>query len=82
MVVAVNVAVAEPLGTVTVAGTFTKVDEDERDTVKLPVGALLSVTVPVVELPLATVLGEKLSDATGSSTTVKIALAEVRGFVA
>jgi hypothetical protein len=74
--------VVEPLATVTVAGTCTKAELDVRPTVKLPVGAVVKVTVPVAELPLATSEGEKLREAMGSSLTVRMAFADVRVLVA
>jgi hypothetical protein len=75
-VVAVNDAVFEPAETVTVAGTVASLREADKLTVKLPVGADVKVTVPVVEHPAVTVLGDKVNDERESSVTVRIAFAE------
>jgi hypothetical protein len=74
--VTVNVPVVEPAGTVTVAGMVTSFSEAERLTVRFAVGAESSVTVPVVVHPPVTVLGESVSDAIESSTTVTTAFAD------
>jgi hypothetical protein len=48
----------------------------ERLTVRFPVGAEASVTVPVEVQPPVTVLGERLRETTDSVTTLRMALAE------
>jgi hypothetical protein len=80
--VAVKVAVVWPARIVTVAGRLTWFVAADRLTVRFPVGAVARVTVPVVAVPPVIVLGERLSEAIESSTTVKIVFAEDCGFVA
>jgi hypothetical protein len=82
VVVAVNVPVVEPAATVMVAGTVTSLVAAERLTVKVPVGAEVNVTVPVVVHPAVTVLGERLSETIASLSAVKIAFAEECAVVA
>jgi hypothetical protein len=81
-VATVKVAVVDPFATVTVAGTEIKPNADERLTVTFPVGALLSVIVPVVVPPAVTLDGERLREVMAYSTTVKIAFADECGLVA
>ncbi len=58
VVVSVNVAVAAPAGTVTLAGVVADALLSERVTTTPPVGAKpVNVTVPVVEFPPATLVG-------------------------
>ena len=71
----VKVPVVDPAGTVIVAGIETSLSDEDKLTTRLPVGAELKVTVPVVEQPPVIVLGEKLSDEMESPTTVRIAFA-------
>ena len=60
VVAAVNVRLVEPAATVTLAGTVAAAELSERLTTVPPEGAAaLSVTVPVEELPPATVDGER-----------------------
>jgi len=72
--VTVNVALVAPAATVTLLGTFTYVVlELDRPTVWPPVGAApVRVTVPVLELPPATDVGDKLS-ALKPGVTVSVA---------
>jgi len=68
VVVAVNVAEVCPAGTVTVAGTVTRLLLLDRLTFAPPAGAaIFSETVPVLELPLTTLLGLNVS-AVGAGT--------------
>lgn len=54
----VKLAVAEPPGTVTLAGTLVALELSESDTITPPLGAAaLKVTVPVEELPPTTLVG-------------------------
>ena len=77
-VVTVNVADVCPAATVTVAGTIADELLDASATNKPPVGAgLLSVTVPVDDVPPATVVGFNTTDATSGDVTVSDALAVV-----
>jgi hypothetical protein len=63
VVVIVNVAVVAPAATVTLAGTVADALLLDKLTAAPPVGAaLLSVTVPVDEVPPVTVVGLKLTD--------------------
>jgi len=60
-VVTVNVRLVAPADTVTLAGTVTALELSDSDTTAPPAGAAaLNVTVPVEELPPATLVG--LSD--------------------
>ena len=71
--VTVNVAVAAPCATVTLAGIVNPAGELDRLTTAPPDPAgLLSVTVPVAEPPLASVLGATatLDRAVGGGFTV------------
>ena len=69
----VKVTVAAPAGTTTVLGTVALVVEDERGTVRPPVGALpLSVMVPVDDVPPFTVVGERVTELRTAGVIVKI----------
>jgi hypothetical protein len=58
LVVTVKLALVAPDGTVTLAGTPVAVELSDNDTVAPPLGAAaLNVTVPVEELPPATLVG-------------------------
>ena len=70
----VNVALAEPAGTVTLAGTVTGSPAD-NDTTASPAGAVaVSVTVPVTRFPPTTldVLNEIEASATRCPLTVSV----------
>ena len=77
-VVTVNVADVCPAATVTVPGTIADELLDASAINKPPVGAgPLSVTVPVDDVPPATVVGFNTTDATSGDVTVSDALAVV-----
>ena len=68
VVVIVKVALVAPAGTVTLAGTVVVLELAESDTDAPPAGAAaLNVTVPVEELPPATLVG--LSESAESVAT-------------
>jgi hypothetical protein len=74
----VKVAVVAPAATETEAGTVALVEVLLRETVRPPVGAaLVMVTVPVDEVPPATLVGLRESDATVGAVIVKVPLADV-----
>jgi hypothetical protein len=78
-VVTLNVALVEPAGTVTLAGTVAAASLSESVTAIPPEGAgPVKVTVPVVEEALVpvTVLGLRLTEATVGGLTVRVALAD------
>ena len=71
---AVNVAVVFPAGIVTVPGTVAA-EVLESVTTKPPIGAAeLIVTVPVLDLPEATVVGPKVSDLSVGPVKVSVAV--------
>jgi hypothetical protein len=76
VVVRLNVAVVEPAGTVTEAGTPTRLSAADRLMTTLPVGAALKVTVPVDGQPPVTELGDSVSEEMVAWTTVSTAFAE------
>jgi len=82
-VVTVNVAEVEPLGTVTVAGTFAFGLLEERLTVKpAALAGPVSVTVPVAGLPPITELGESAMPASPAGATMRLAVNDVPPCVA
>jgi hypothetical protein len=73
-VVAVNVAVVDPAGTVTVAGTVTGPSPDS-DTTAPPAGApLLSVTIPLTDSPPTTVAALSDIDTSAAPPTASVAV--------
>ncbi len=78
VVVTVKVAVVAPEATLTEVGTVALVELLLNVTVRPPEGAALErVTVPVDEVPPATLVGLRARDATVGAAMVKVALAEV-----
>jgi len=72
-VVALNVAVVAPAGTVTEVCTVTAALPDDNPTVRPPVGAaLLTVTVPVEPFPPTTLAGLKETPVTVMAVTVRL----------
>ena len=71
LVVTVKVALVAPAGTVTLAGTVAAVESSDSVTAAPPVGAaLVSVTVPVEELPPVTLVGLAVTaDTLGAAAT-------------
>lgn len=77
-VLIVNVAVADPAATVTVAGTEADALLDVKFTTVPPFGALpVSVTVPVEGLPPGTDVGERVMLLTPAGLIVRVAVTEV-----
>lgn len=75
LVLAVNVALVAPAGTVTVPGTVTDAELELSATLAPPgPAAPLSVTVPVNGLPPTTVLGESVKAFTAGASTVRLAV--------
>jgi hypothetical protein len=75
VVVIVNVALVEPAGTVTLAGTVAAALPEVRLTDIPPVGAgPVKVTVPVDDVPPMTAVGFKLTPDTIGALTVKLAV--------
>ena len=73
VVVTVNVAVLEPAVTVTVVGTEALVLDDERLTVRPPVGAFpLRFNVPVDDAPPTSEVGERVRLVRLGGTTVSV----------
>jgi hypothetical protein len=75
LVVTVNVTLADPVGTVTLAGTFAAavLPVLVNGTTAPPAGAApLSVTIPVVEVPPTTVAGLNESEVITSGLTVRV----------
>ena len=71
----VNVAVVEPAGTVTVAGSVALLDFEERLIANPPLGAgPLNVTVPVALCPAPTVVGETAMPVRTAGVTVRVAV--------
>jgi hypothetical protein len=74
VVVTINVAVVAPAATVTLAGTVVAAESSDSVTIAPPAGAaLVSVTVPVDELPPVTLVGLKASaDSAAGGVTVSV----------
>ncbi|HZN79285.1 MAG TPA: hypothetical protein VFC01_06300 [Mycobacterium sp.] len=79
-VVTVNVRLVAPEATVTLAGTLTALELSDSDTTAPPAGAAaLKVTVPVEELPPATLVGlsdsvERVTPGDPDGVSVSVAL--------
>lgn len=74
-VVTVNVAVAEPAGTVTLAGVVALALLSESVTTVPPAGAKpVNVTVPVEDVPLTTAVGLMATEVSVAGLTVRVAV--------